>query len=63
MSEQKKKQAYQAMINALAEKAERREQEKLQEKKDNEKYLQYIREKDAQEKEIKVKKAEINAAK
>lgn len=63
MSEFKKKQAYQAMINALAEKAEKREQEKLLEKKENEKYLQYIRDKDAQEKEIKVKKAEINAAK
>ena len=63
MSEFKKKQAYQAMINALAEKAEKREQEKLLEKSENEKYLQYIRDKDAQEKEIKVKKAEINAAK
>lgn len=63
MSEFKKKQAYQAMINALEEKSERRVQEKILEKKENEKYLQYIKDKDAQEKEIKVKKAEINAAK
>lgn len=51
------------MINALEEKSERRVQEKILEKKENEKYLQYIKDKDAQEKEIKVKKAEINAAK
>ena len=42
---------------------ERRTREKIKEKEQNEKYLQFIRDKDAQEKQIKVKKAEINAAK
>ena len=63
MSEQKKHQAYQSMLLALNEKAERRTREKIKEKEENEKYLQFIRDKDAQEKQIKVKKAEINAAK
>lgn len=51
------------MLKALNEKEQKLMSEKTREKKENEKYLQYIKDKDAQEKEIKVKKAEINAAK
>lgn len=51
------------MLKALDEKEQKLNSEKAREKEENEKYLQYIRDKDAQETEIKVKKAEINAAK
>jgi len=61
--EVKKHQQYQSMLKALNEKEEKLNSEKFREKKENEKYLQFIKEKDAREVEIKVKKAEINAAK
>jgi len=61
--ETKKIQQYESMLKALNEKEQKLMSEKTREKKENEKYLQYIKDKDAQEKEIKVKKAEINAAK
>ena len=51
------------MLKALDEKEQKLNSEKAREMEENEKYLQYIRDKDAQETEIKVKKAEINAAK
>ena len=51
------------MMKALNEKEEKLNSEKFREKKENEKYLQFIKEKDAREVEIKVKKAEINAQK
>ena len=51
------------MLRALDEKEQKLNAEKTREKQENEKYLQYIKDKDAQETEIKVKKAEINAAK
>lgn len=63
MKETKKHQQYQSMLKALSEKEQKLLADKTREKQENEKYLQYIREKDAQENEIKVKKAEINAAK
>lgn len=51
------------MLQALDEKDQRLRSEKAREKEENERYLQFIREKEARETEIKVKKAEINAAK
>lgn len=63
MKEVKKHQQYKSMLEALTEKDQRLQSEKAREKEENEKYLQFIRDKDARENEIKVKKAEINAAK
>lgn len=51
------------MLKALNEKDEKLYAEKTREKQENEKYLQFIKDMDARETVIKVKKAELNAAK
>ena len=61
--EVKKQQQYQSMLKAFTEKEQKLMSEKAREKEENEQYLQFIRDKDAKATEIKVKKAEINAAK
>lgn len=61
--QEKKKKAYRDMENTLADKHMKIEREKRIEEEENQKYLDYIREKDRQAKEIIVKKQEENAVK
>lgn len=60
---EKKKQAFRDMVVALAEKAERRAQEKVAEQLENAKYKQFYESKEQMQIEIKKKRDELEAQK
>eukprot|EP01016_Furgasonia_blochmanni_P056325 TRINITY_DN9585_c0_g1_i10.p2 TRINITY_DN9585_c0_g1~~TRINITY_DN9585_c0_g1_i10.p2 ORF type:complete len:338 (-),score=112.50 TRINITY_DN9585_c0_g1_i10:168-1181(-) len=59
----KKEASYQSMLEALDDKEKRKHHEKEREKMENQKYLEYIMQKDQRENEIKAQRAEIERVK